>query len=112
MENNLNDELKIGVLRYDEGEWIMYTSWYNGMRSNPVPLHPNERRSWMHQYQMVGFPTLGKKVAYKIVESDGVTYAVTDVTKFRTSSVESMLDIILQEIESIKWMIRDLDSKV
>ncbi len=100
-----------GLLRYDEGKWIVYTSWYNDMWSEGIPLHPNEHRAWMHEYQMAEFPIQGKKVNYYIEHGDGVAYAVTDIKQPKTPSIESKLDIILQEIEKIKWMIRDLDSK-
>jgi hypothetical protein len=66
----------------------------------------------MHQYQMADFPTQGKKVDYQIEYSDGIAYAVTDIKESKTPSIQSKLDIILQEIEKIKWMIRDLDSKI
>ncbi len=112
MEENKNGEVLPGILRYDEGKWIVYTSWYNDMWSNGIPLHPNECRSWMHQYQMGNFTTQGKKVDYQIEYSDGIAYAVTDIKEHKTTSIESKLDMILEEIGKIKWMIRDLDSKI
>ena len=101
-----------GLLRYDEGNWIVYTVYYNGAWSDGIPLHPNEHRCWMHQYLMADFPIQGKKVNYYIEYSDGIAYAITDLKKPNTSTIGSKLDLILEEIDKIKWMIRDLDSKV
>jgi hypothetical protein len=60
---------------------------------------------------MADFPTQGKKVDYQIEYIDGIAYAVTDIKEHKTTSIESKLDMILEEIGKIKWMIRDLDSK-
>jgi hypothetical protein len=105
-------EVHPGLLRYDEGEWVVYTVYYDGLWSDGIRLHPNECRYWMHQYQMADFPTQGKKVDYQIEYSDGIAYAVTDIKECKTTSIESKLDMILEEIGKIKWMIRDLDSKI
>jgi hypothetical protein len=105
-------EVRPGLLRYMNGEWTMYTICCNGLWSDGIPLHPNEHRSWMHEYQMANFPTHGKKVNYQIEYGDGVAYAVTDLKKPNISTIGSKLDLILEEIDKIKWMIRDLDSKV
>jgi len=105
-------EVHPGLLRYDEGNWIVYTVYYDGLWSKGIPLHPNEHRSWMHQYQMADFPTHGKEVNYQIEYGDGVAYAVTDLKKPNTLTIGSKLDLILEEIDKIKWMIRDLDSRV
>jgi hypothetical protein len=101
-----------GLLTYDEGKWIMYTVCYNNIWSKGIPLHPSEHRTWMHQYQMADFPVNGKEVNYQIEYGDGVPYAVTDLKKPNTSTIGSKLDLILEEIDKIKWMLRDLDSKV
>jgi hypothetical protein len=61
---------------------------------------------------MADFPTQGKKVDYYIEYDEGVAYAVTDIKKSKTTSIESKLDMILEEIGKIKWIIRDLDSKI
>lgn len=105
-------EVHPGLLRYDEGNWIVYTVYYDGLWSDGIPLHPNEHRSWMHEYQMADFPVHGKKVNYKIEYGDGIAYAVTDIKEPKILTIESKLDLILEEIDNIKWMIRDLDSKV
>jgi hypothetical protein len=101
-----------GFLRYMDGEWTVYTVYYNGLWSKGIPLHPNEHRAWMHEYQMANFPTHGKEVNYQIEYGDGVAYAVTDLKKPNTSTIGSKLDLILEEIDKIKWMLRDLDSRV
>ena len=100
-----------GLLTYDEGKWIMYTVCDNGLWSEGIPLHPNEHRAWMHEYQMAEFPIHGKKIDYQIEYGDGVAYAVTDIKEPKSLTIESKLDLILEEIGKIKWMIRDLDSK-
>jgi hypothetical protein len=110
-------EVHPGLLRYDEGEWVFYTVYYDGLWSDGIRLHPNEHRAWIHQLQIGNFSTTqGKKVDYQIEYIDGIAYAVTlrdnKQLLHKTPSIESKLDIILQEIEKIKWMIRDLDSKV
>lgn len=115
MEENKNGEVHPGLLRYDEGEWVVYTVYYDGLWSDSIPLYPNEHRAWMHQLQIGNFSTTqGKKVDYQIDYSDGIDYAVTlrDIKEHKTPSIQSKLDMILEEIGKIKWMIRDLDSKV
>jgi hypothetical protein len=108
-------EVLPGLLRYDEGKWVVYTVYYGGLWSDGIPLHPNEHRAWIHQLQIGNFSTTqGKKVDYQIEYSDGIAYAVTlrDIKEHKTTSIESKLDMILEEIGKIKWMIRDLDSKI
>jgi hypothetical protein len=108
-------EVLPGLLRYDEGEWVVYTVYYDGLWSDGIRLHPNEHRAWIHQLQMGNFSTTeGKKVDYQIEYNDEIAYAITlrDIKQYKTTSIESKLDMILKEIGKIKWMIRDLDSTV
>jgi hypothetical protein len=108
-------EVHPGLLRYDEGEWVVYTVYYDSLWSDGIRLHPNEHRAWIHQLQIGNFSTTeGKKVDYQIEYIDGIAYAITlkDIKQYKTTSIESKLDMILEEIDKTKWMIRDLDSKV
>lgn len=105
-------EIRPGLLTYDEGKWTMYTVCHNGLWSEGIPLHPNEHRIWMHKYQMGEVPTQGKKIDYQVEYGTGVVYAITDLKKPNTSTIGSKLDLILEEIDKIKWMLRDLDSRV
>jgi hypothetical protein len=105
-------EVHSGLLRYDEGQWTVYTACYGGVWSKGIPLHPNEHIAWMQEYQMADFPIHGKKVNYQIGYGDGVAYAVTDIKERKTLSIESKLDLILEEIGKIKWMIRDMDNRL
>jgi hypothetical protein len=107
-------DIREGLLNFGyDGKFYVYATYYNGIWSDGYELHPNEHRDWMHKKQMGEFNNGGKNVLYKIVHGDGVPYASLDIrSENKTETLGSKLDLILEEIDKIKWMIRDLDSRV